>query len=73
MSIAVFPAHAGMSPASAQKNKQKRVLPRVRGDEPDLEGSLLENVVYSPACAGMSPPAHPYTDVLSRIPLRVRG
>ncbi|ERH14348.1 hypothetical protein HMPREF1978_01865 [Actinomyces graevenitzii F0530] len=48
----VFPAHAGMSPASTMAPKFSGSFPRSRGDEPFLSLSSVRKPGFSPLTWG---------------------
>ena len=53
---AVFPAQAGMIPASSQSTPTRRRFPRSGGDDPEQAEALSEAASVFPAQAGMIPP-----------------
>ena len=55
MSASVFPARAGMSPATASSSLRPTRVPRASGDEPRVFLRLGKDERVFPARAGMSP------------------
>ena len=49
---AVFPAYAGMSPASHPRRSRGHRFPRLRGDEPVHITALVTNPWFSPPTRG---------------------
>ena len=52
VSIAVFPAYAGMSPVTSRSSEARSSFPRLRGDEPPLCDDLHARHQFSPPTRG---------------------
>ena len=68
----VFPACAGMIPATLPWRNAPRSVPRMRGDDPRQRDFGLCAAVVFPACAGMIPAVRSYDIVGYGVP-RMRG